>query len=223
MPAFRQIVAWVARRPAQVLAGVALLAVAAGALAALTPRPTAATDTLVGKGSASWQATQRYHQNFGDDAVYVLIRGQLTKLVLTSDIERVLALEGCLSGNVPKGVTPRGGAGGPCAQLGRTKPVHVVYGPGTFVNESVRQIQDEFSAQSSASQAQATRAAAAARALALKQGKTKAQADKLAGEAKQLVGAQFEHDVIQLALKYGLTGVPQLNDPQFVNRLVFDP
>ena len=222
MPSFRQIVAWVARRPARVLAGVALLAIAAGALAALTLRPTAATDTLVGKGSASWQATQRYHQNFGDDAVYVLIRGQLTKLVMTSDIERVLALEGCLSGNAPKGVKLRGGANGPCGQMARTKPVQVVYGPGTFINESVRQIQDELSAQSSASQAQANQAAVAAQTLALKQGKTKAQARKLAGEAKQLVAAQFERNVIQIALKYGLTGVPQLNDPQFVNRLVFD-
>src|SRR3954452_204941 len=144
---FQRLVAWVARRPAAVVGAVVVLALAAALLAALTLRPTAGTDTLVGRSSPSYQATQRYHQRFGDDAVIVLVRGPLTKLVLTSDILRVTGLEGCLAGNAPPGAKLRGGPNGPCAAFARTKPVQVVYGPGTFINESVRQIGDEFNAQ----------------------------------------------------------------------------
>src|SRR5688500_3811994 len=106
---------------------------------ALRLEPSAATDTLVGSGTAEYKATQDYREKFGDDAVIVLVQGELSQLVLTSDLQRLLGLEGCISGNVPEGVTPRGGPDGPCARLGEAKPVKVVFGPGTFINESVRQ------------------------------------------------------------------------------------
>jgi hydrophobe/amphiphile efflux-3 (HAE3) family protein len=219
---FQRLIAWVARRPAAVVGGVVVLAAAAALLAALTLRPTAGTDTLVGRGSDTFQATQRYHQSFGDDAVIVLVRGPLTKLVLTQDIERVLGLEGCLSGNAPSTVTPRGGPNGPCAQFARLKPVQVVYGPGTFINEAVRQISDEFNAQLQSSSAQAKRASDAAYRLALGQGRSKAEARKFAKQAEQLVNLQFTRNALQLGLRYGLTDVPRLNDPNFVSKLVFD-
>jgi uncharacterized protein len=211
-----------ARRPLLVGLIVGLLAVAGGALALARLEPSAATDTLVGRGTQSFEATERLHRRFGDDAVYVLIRQPLTKTVLTSDLLRVLALEGCLSGNAPKGQAPRGGANGPCAQLARTKPVKVVFGPGTFLNEAVGQIQDQFTAQSAAKAAQADRAAKAARALARAQGKSEKEAGKLGEQAKQLVFAEFIRNTFQLALKYGITSAPQLNDPSFISRIVFD-
>src|SRR4051794_23797955 len=144
---FQRLVGWVARRPAAVVGAVVALAVAAALFAALTLRPTAGTDTLVGRSSETYQATQRYHQAFGDDAVIVLVRGPLTKLVLTQDILRLIGLEGCIAGRAPDNAKLRGGPNGPCTQLQRTKPVQVVYGPGTFINEAVRQISDEFQAQ----------------------------------------------------------------------------
>jgi hydrophobe/amphiphile efflux-3 (HAE3) family protein len=211
-----------ARRPLVVGLVVGLLAVAGGALALARLQPSAATDTLVGRGTQSFAATERMHQRFGDEAVYVLIRQPLTRTVLTSDLLRVLALEGCLSGNAPKGQTPRGGANGPCARLARTKPVKVVFGPGTFLNEAVGQIQDQFSAQSAAKAAQADRAAKAARALARSQGRSAKEAKKLGEQAKQLVFAEFIRNTFQLALKYGITSAPQLNDPSFISRIVFD-
>ncbi len=210
----------VTRRPGPVLV-VTVLLVLGGAGLALRLHPSAGTDTLVGSGTSEFKATERYHQRFGDDAVIVLVRGSLAKLVLTSDIERVLGLEGCIGGNVPSGVTPRGGPNGPCAQLARTKPVKIVFGPGTFINESVGQIDDEFVRQQQQAKAEGTRVAKAARKLALAQGLGRAQADKLADQARQLRQAQFARDVIQLALKYGLTSAPKLNDPNFVSRLVF--
>src|SRR4051794_12138512 len=205
-----------ARRPLVVGLVVGLLAAAGGALALARLEPSAATDTLVGRGTQSFAATETLHQRFGDDAVYVLIRQPLTRTVLTSDLLRVLALEGCLSGNAPKDQAPRGGAKGPCAGLARTKPVKVVFGPGTFLNEAVGQIQDQFSAQSAAKAAQADRAAKAARALARSQGRSEKQARKLGEQAKQLVFAEFIRNTFQLALKYGITSAPQLNDPSFI-------
>ena len=97
----------------------------------------------------------------------MLVRGDLPRLVLTSDLNRLLGLEGCLSGNVPAGATAPGGAGGPCAALARAKPVRVVYGPGTFINSSVEEITKQLQAQTRARAAQADRANEAARKLAL--------------------------------------------------------
>src|SRR5438874_4482965 len=136
---FERIVRAATSRPLLTVAVVALLAVGGG-IVALRLKPDAGTDTLVDRGSDTFRATDELHRHFGDDAVIVLVRGDLTRLVLTSDLERLIGLEGCISGNVPGGVTPPGGPNGPCARLGRAKPVKVVYGPGTFINESVRQI-----------------------------------------------------------------------------------
>ena len=41
-----------------------------------------------------------------EEPVVVLARGDLQQLILTDNIFRLLRLEGCLSGNVPKGATP---------------------------------------------------------------------------------------------------------------------
>src|SRR3954465_10764355 len=227
----RAVMGTAARRPLPVGLAVGLLALAGGVLA-LRLQPTAATAALVGRGSASFAATERLHQRFGDEAVYVLVREPVTQLVLTSDVDRVLGLEGCISGNLRAGQTPRGGRSGPCAQLARTKPVKVVFGPGTFLNEAVGQLQDQFSAQSAQKAAQADRAAKAARALARAQGKGEQEAKRLGEQAKQLVFAEFIRNTFQLALQYGITSAPPLHeatpaapqqlDPSFVSRIVFD-
>src|SRR3954468_5594775 len=117
-----------ARRPLAVGLLVTVLALAGAALT-LRLSPTTATDTLVGRSSASWQATEREHRLFGEDAVYVLVRGKVANLVLTSDLSREIGLEGCLGGNVPADATPPGGRDGPCAALAATKPAKVVFGP----------------------------------------------------------------------------------------------
>src|SRR3954470_19529948 len=220
---FQRLVGWVARRPAAVVGAVVVLAVAAGLFAALTLRPTAGTDTLVGRSSATFEATQRYHQRFGDDAVIVLVRGPLTKLVLTQDIGHVLGLEGCLSGNAPRNIKPLGGPNGPCAAFARTKPVQVVYGPGTFINESVKQIGDEFAREQQSTAQQSKQAREAAYKLARAKGWSVARARQAADQAEKLVQLQFTRTVVQLGLRYGLTSLPRLNDPAFVARLVFDP
>jgi len=219
---FERVVRAALRRPVALVAAVALLALVGGVLA-LGLRPSAGTSTLVDEDSAPFRATERYHQRFGDDAVLVLVRGPLTKLVLTSDIGRLLGLEGCISGNVPRGVSPPGGPRGPCAALSREKPVRVVYGPATFVNEAVRQIQEEFGGQQRQEAAREKRAMTAARRLAAAQGRSRADQERLARQARELVRAEFLRNTLRLALNYGIRSIPQLNDPAFVSQLVFDP
>ncbi|MBA3327266.1 MAG: MMPL family transporter, partial [Solirubrobacterales bacterium] len=210
-----------ARRPGPVIAVTVVLALVGTALA-LRLQPDAGTDTLVGKGTDSYEATATFRERFGDDAVLVLVRGDLAKLVLTDDLGRLLGLEGCVSGNAPPGATPPGGPGGPCAQLARTKPVQVVFGPATFINESVRQLSDGFSQRLQQSQAQARAAADRARKQARDRGLGRAEADRRAKQAGDAVEAQFQREVLQLAVRYGLNGVPRLDDPDFVSTLVFD-
>ena len=219
---FERVVRAAVRRPALV-AGVLALLAAAGGIAALGLRPSAATDTLVDGGSDTFKATERYHERFGDDAVYVLVKGDLTRQTLTADLGRLVGLEGCLSGNLPRGVTPPGGARGPCARLARSKPAQVVYGPGTFINEAVRQIQEQFTAQQSATRAREARARRAAAELAKARGLGAAEQKRLGDQAAQLVQAEFVRDTLRLALNYGITSIPQINDPRFVSQLVFDP
>ena len=103
-------VAWAPSRPARVLAAVLTLAVLGGGLALWRLSPSASTSTLVGSGSKAGRATAVVHSRFGDDAVYVLVRGDLARLVLTSDLNRLLGLEGCLAGNVPAGADVPGGS-----------------------------------------------------------------------------------------------------------------
>jgi hydrophobe/amphiphile efflux-3 (HAE3) family protein len=209
-----------ARRPVAVGLLVTVLALVGAALA-LRLSPTTASDTLVGRSSDSWQATQREHDLFGEDAVYILIRGPVAKLVLTSDLDRLIALEGCLGGNPPKGAAIPGGRTGPCARLAATKPAKVVFGPGTFINESVRQIGDQYDAQLAKIQGDAKGQYDAAYKLARGRKYSKAKARQVAEQAQQLAMAQSLKDALQLALKYGILKAPNINDPGFVAQLVF--
>src|SRR4051794_9649237 len=210
-----------ARRP--VVVGLLVTALAlAGAALALRLEPTTAVKSLVGTSSASWQATEREHQLFGEDAVYVLVRGEVAKAVLTSDLQRLVALEGCLGGNVPKGATPPGGWSSPCGKLGKAKPAKVVFGPGTFLNESVLQIGDQYTKQLAQIQATAQQQYDAAYKLARGRGYSVAHAKRVAGQARDLAQYNALAEAMKLALKYGILKQPELNDPGFISSIVFE-
>ena len=206
------------------IAAVAVLAAASAGLA-LTLHPSAATDTLVNRSSDAYGATERYRDRFGEQSVIVLVRGDVSNLVLTKNLSTLIGLEGCLSGNKPADAPSPGGERSACAALARTKPVKVVYGPGTFVNSAVGEIQDQLQVRSRQTAAEAQRAGRAARKVARGQGRSKAEQDKAAEQAEQVVYAGLLKELLQINLKYGLglTGVPQINDPNFVSALVFDP
>jgi hydrophobe/amphiphile efflux-3 (HAE3) family protein len=119
-----------------VLAVSVVLAVAAGIGATRIPSD-AGVGTLVDTDTATYRATQQVRDSFGEEPVVVLVKGDLQRLILTSNIFRLLRLEGCLSGKVPRGAKP---IPGPCAELAELDPVEFVSGPATFLNESVVQI-----------------------------------------------------------------------------------
>jgi uncharacterized protein len=214
-----RVVRAVTRRPLPVLALTAVLALAGAALA-LRLEPSAATSTLVDPGSDTYRATERFKQDFGDEAVLVMVQGELSRTILTDDLLRVLSLEGCLSGNVgKKGLRDLPAV---CREIAAFKPAKAVYGPGTFINTAAGQIADQFGARQEASAAQARRAAEAARRLSARRGDPPAEQRRLAQAARQAVQARFLQQVLQLGLRYGLTDVPRINDPNFVSTLVFD-
>src|SRR3954468_12825925 len=129
---FARITAAASRRPLLTIALVALLSLG-GAIAALIGlQPSTSTDTLVDKSSSSYDATTKYRDLFGGDPVVIMAKGELRKTVETSDLGRLLQLEGCLAGYVPKEVLKD--LPPVCRTLASEKPVKVVYGPGTFVN-----------------------------------------------------------------------------------------
>ncbi len=210
-----------ARRPALVLALTAVLALAGVALA-LRLQPDAGIETLVGTDTESYAATADYRERFGDDPIIVLVRGDLTKLLLTQDLERLIGLEGCIAGNTPAKVALAGGPRGPCARLRATKPVKVVFGPGTFVNEATRQLGAGFARRLQDTERRADAAARSARRDARRQGLGAAAADRRARAARDAVGQAFQAEIVELAVRYGLRAIPRLDDPNFVSTLVFD-
>lgn len=135
------VAAWAVRHARAVLAVSVLLAVGAGVVATQLPTD-AATSTLVDSDTASYQATQQVKRDFGEEPLVILAEGDLQRLVLTSNLGRLLRLEGCLSGKVPKGAEP---IPGPCAELAEQDPVRAVVGPATFLNEAVIQVQQQLS------------------------------------------------------------------------------
>lgn len=133
---FGRVAAWAAGHARAVLVAGAVLAIAAGAGATRVPTD-AGVGTLADSDTATYLATQQARDAFGEEPVVILARGDLQGLILTSNIFRLLRLEGCLSGNVPKGAKP---IPGPCTELARLQPVEFVSGPATFLNEAVVQI-----------------------------------------------------------------------------------
>ena len=211
-----------ARRPRLVVA-LAISLAAAGTAGALSLRPSAAANTFVSSSSRDYRATQRFYQSFGEEPVEVLVKGSLQQLVLSSDIERLLGLEGCLSGNLPASALPaEGGVHGPCAQIARAGTVKVVLGPGTFINEAAEQINEQLTVQSGQAAAQAKQAEHVVTAAALARGLSQGEARALGRQASRITTARFEESLGAIALQYGLTARPSLSDPNFTSALVFD-
>jgi hypothetical protein len=202
---------------------IAVLLTLIGAIAALRLEANTASDTLVDRGSSTYDATQRFHQQFGDDPVVVLVRGDLRQLLLSSDLGRLLGLESCLSGQAPGGQVFSGKpAPAPCARLAESRPSQVVYGPATFLNQFAIQASKLLQQQSQDAILQA-RQAARQNALRVKKEGQSVEAQRLAAiAAGQRVLEQFQQTLRDLALRYGQTGPPTLSDPRFVESVVFD-
>jgi hydrophobe/amphiphile efflux-3 (HAE3) family protein len=212
-----------ARRPLLTIALLGGLGVGC-AVVALGLHPTAATDTLVGRSSAAYRDTQGFYARFGEEPVEVLVKGDLRKLVLSSDIDRLVGLEGCLSGNLPPAaLAQEGGASGPCGQLTHDKAVKVVLGPGTFLNEAVLQTDQTLAARGAQAEAEARQAQTTIYRKALARGLGAQQAASLGAQARKATMTGFAAEISALAIRYGIHSAPTLGNHEFVSKIVFDP
>jgi hydrophobe/amphiphile efflux-3 (HAE3) family protein len=111
---------------------------------------------------------------------------------------------------------------GPCTEIARTKPVKLVTGPATFLNQAVIGIQQQLGGSYQVARAQAERAGRAAAAAARAQGLGTTQQRAAAEAAAQEVLNRFQQQLLLIASRYGITSIPRLDDPRFVSAVVFD-
>jgi len=137
---FGRVAAWAADHARPLLALTAVVAVGAAIGAAQIPTD-AGVGTLANSGSTTYEATQQVREEFGEEPIVVLVKGELPQLILSRNIFRLLRLEGCLAGKVPKGAKP---IPGPCTELADMHAVEFLTGPATFLNESVVQIETQL-------------------------------------------------------------------------------
>lgn len=216
---FARIAARAVRRPWPVLGLIGAAAIAGG-VAALSLPSDAGTDTLVSKSDPTFRATREFKQKFGDDAVVVLVRGDLRNIVLTPNLGRLLELEGCLAGNAPQAALAK--LPEVCRQIAEAAPSQVVFGPGTFLNQAVVQIANGLRSQIAGAEQSAKLAGAQARQQAAGQGLSSTEQESAATAAEQQVLAALQSRLFQLAARYRITRQPRLDDPEFVARVVFD-
>src|SRR5581483_7943264 len=220
---FERLCSAAARRPILTV-GIVLALAIGGGLAALGLRPSAGIDTFVSSSSASYKATADDQRHVGDQAVVILIREPLTKLVETKDLATLTQLEACLAGQyvvanstlgsfTPAGGTQRayGGANSPCGHLMRAKPVQVVYGPGTFLNRAVAAVSQQVQAMIGSANQAVRRYEQAAYDLALAKHLSRKQAQSAATAAGQLAYQQQIQQLEQLAVQSGLSGIPRID------------
>jgi hydrophobe/amphiphile efflux-3 (HAE3) family protein len=225
--ALTRIAAWAVERPAPVVA-LAILLSLVGAVGALGLEPDRDPDSLVDSGSDAFSATEDFYETFGDEPVRILVRGDLQETMLTEDLGTILALEGCLAGSddedEPGEVFGDGQPAPPaCARLAEEQPAEVVFGPATFLNQTAITAERVLREQTAAAEEQAAVAARKAANQAREQGLSEAEQLSAANAASQEVMAQFQQQIIQAATRYGLTGIPRIDDPRYVSAVIFDP
>jgi hydrophobe/amphiphile efflux-3 (HAE3) family protein len=222
---FERVAAVTVRWPWLVIAPIVALT-GAGVFAATRLDTSAGTDTLVSKGSSEFQATQDFHEKFGDEPVIVLVKEDLRKLVLTKDLEPLFELEECFAGGTQLAQVLPHKTKQPlppvCDRIAKLRPSHSVFGPATFLYLSVAGIQQALQGQIGGAAQQARAAADQARKAAAKRGASAAEQAQAANAAAQQVMSQFQGSLAQVAIQYGLTSIPRLDDPNFVSRVVFD-
>jgi hydrophobe/amphiphile efflux-3 (HAE3) family protein len=233
---FSKLAGWAIARRAAVVAATIFISLIGVASAARLDTD-AGTSTLVDEDSDAFAATERFRELFGDEAIAVLVQGDLESLVLTQNLAQLLRLEGCLAGNLSEEQAAQAQAAqaqagqrprrpqpvpAPCDELAERDPVRVVYGPATFLNQAAAQAQRFLSAQARATYEEARSVAAAAAAEARRDGASPEEQRVVARAAAQQVISNFQGELLELAVRYGQTGLPQIDDPFFVRRVVFD-
>ena len=224
-----------AQRPRLTLAlfvGVAL--VCAGA--ALTLTTSSSLNTLVSSSTPDYQASQVDAQQFGGDAVDVLVREPLNDLIGAKDLGALSELEACLDGQqvaassslaafLPVAAAkakPYGGTDSACGHLMATKPAQVVYGPATFLNQAVIAVNRQLESLLASLAAAATAKEKAASAAAARKGLSAAQQRAAAQAASAAARSSDTQQLLKLMSSSGLSGFPSIDNSTFISTIVFN-
>ena len=192
---FGAVAAAVARRPWPVLALLTVLAIASAAgLSGMKVQPV--TEAFFDRGTDGFEATERAERTFGTDPVVVLARGDLQEIVTAENLESLSVLETCLAGDINRG---RGELFESCERLSELQPVQVLTGPASFLGRAVAGIGALYEQQ--------------IRRLESLPNTPEAQAERQA----------IIQQATRIIARYGLIAPPTLDDPDFVNRVVFGP
>lgn len=171
------------------------------ATAGITQLPQAAsTSLLVAGDSKVGEAQTALERGFGGEPIVVTFRGDLSVTLSTPALVKLLELENRLAG---------------------LPGVDSVYGPATFLNQTVAQtesvIQREFGKAASTASVAATKARRAARA----SGRTAAEAEAAADRARVASLGARAAEYQELLVRLGSVGLPSLSNREFVNTVVF--
>ena len=215
---FARLTAWAVRRPRPVVAATIFICLL-GAVGALRLDAGAGTDALLDSGSEGAAATDEFKRLFGDDPVVVLVRADVEELIASKNLQRLLALETCLSGVVPQNQEPTSAT---CARIAKLDPSQVTFGPATFLNQAALQAQSLLSSQAQTALGEAQSAAVRASQAAAERGESEAVQRQEAQAAAQAVLGGFQSGLAELAESAGLQAPPSIDDPRFVHRVVCD-
>jgi len=193
---FGRVAAAVARRARPLLTFGILLALTAAAIVLFSGmKVQPVTDAIFNKDSAAYKDTARAEKTFGGEPVVILAKGNLVESLKPANLKRLNVLEACVSGSISRG---RGELFKTCERLNELDPVAVFAGPATFLGRAVSGITEVYQQQVAAL-------------AALPRGS--ARADQGQQELLRLAAG--------ISAKYGLTSLPSLDDPAFINRVVF--
>ncbi len=154
------------------------------------------TDAFFDRSTQGFQATERAEETFGTDPVVVLARGDLAEIVEAGNLESMSVLETCLAGDISRG---RGELFRSCERLSELQPVKVLTGPATFLGRAVAGISELYGEQ-------------------IERLENLPDTPEAQVERQQIILL-----ATRIIARYGLISPPSLDDPDFVNRVVFGP
>jgi predicted RND superfamily exporter protein len=185
-------------RPRWLLAACVVLVVASGLLAA---RGTGTSgDLLAGGRSDVGRATQAQRAALGDEPIVVVASGDLHQTLAPANLIALMRLEG---------------------RLARLEGVRSVFGPATFVNQTVLQIERVLRTTLGPAAERADRAARAAAAAARTRGADPAAAQQAGEQARVRALGPARDDYAQLLVRYGYMGLPAIDNRAFVSALIY--
>jgi len=187
-------------RGAALAAAAAILTIVAAVLA-LDLRPSASLDLLADPDAPRVRATPAQERAFGGEPIVVVAEGDLaTRTLVVPQLLRLLELEG---------------------RMAQVPGVRAVYGPATFLNASLAQIENVIKRELGPAAQQADNAARAAATRARRAGASRREAARAGERARLRSLGPLAKEYADLLVRLGASGLPSLSNRNFVLSVVF--